>query len=263
MSREPARSTRAEQPVPIRRIVTISITSTLVILAGLYAFHRTEQFLIGDPRFALNGPDGAAETPTLEVAGAAHSSPQAIQAVFAQDMGRSIYLLPLWERRTTLRSVDWIRDASVSRLWPNHVVVNISERKPVAFVAVGHSRFGLIDEDGVVLPQASGKFTLPVLGGVHPSDAIAERRDRVHRLLRLTRDLGDQAQKISEVDVSDRDNLKVRQPWDGKLVTLQLGDRNFALRYRNFVNHYAEIRQQLPGAVNLDLRVEDRITVVE
>ena len=68
---------------------------------------------------------------------------------------------------------------------------------------------------------------------------------------------------ISEIDVSDGDNLKVSQPYDGRSLTLLLGDRNFAARYGNFVSHYGQIQQHLPGAAILDLRVEDRITVVE
>jgi hypothetical protein len=47
------------------------------------------------------------------------------------------------------------------------------------------------------------------------------------------------------------------------MITLFLGDHNFAGRYRNFVSHYAEIQRRLPGAAMLDLRLEDRITVVE
>ena len=42
-----------------------------------------------------------------------------------------------------------------------------------------------------------------------------------------------------------------------------LGDQDFAARYQNFINHYAEIRQRMPAATTLDLRLEDRITVVE
>jgi cell division protein FtsQ len=251
------------RPVPTRRIIFISAVVVLLVVAGLVIFNRIEQFLIGDPRFALNGPEGAAETPTLEVAGAAHAPQRAIQAVFAHDVGRSVYLLPMSERRAALRSVDWVKDASIARIWPNRIVVRVAERRPVAFVAMGPTRFGLIDVDGVILPPAADRFKFPVLAGVRPSDKIEERRDRVHRMLRLTEDLGDLGAQISEIDVSDRDNLHVTQPWEGRMVTLYLGDHNFALRYRNFLNNFPAIKQRLPGAVNLDLRIEDRITVVE
>jgi hypothetical protein len=96
-----------------------------------------------------------------------------------------------------------------------------------------------------------------------PSDSVDKRREGVQRVLRLESDLGEAMANISEVDVSDGDNLKVSQPYDGRSLTLLLGDRNFAARYGNFVSHYGQIQQHLPGAAVLDLRVEDRITVVE
>ena len=230
----------------------------------LFAWHRLEQFLIRDPRFALNGPDGSPDTATLEILGAAHASRRQIEAVFADDSGRSVYLLPLTDRRATLRTVDWVKDASIARLWPNRVLVSIDERKPVAFVTLTPSRFALIDEDGVILPPATDRFKLPVLAGVRSSDPLAERRDRVHRMLRLTRGSGRCGiAKFPKIDVSDRDNLKVTQPYDGRMVTLLLGDHNFALRYQNFVRNYPEIKRRLPDATTLDLRLEDRITVVE
>jgi len=263
---EPKRA-RARGPAPARRgistgrIVAIALAFCVVLIASLYLFHRLEQFLIRDPRFALAGTDG--DTAAVEIFGAAHASRSQIERVFAIDLGRSVYLLPLADRRDALKTVDWVKDASIARLWPNRVVVRVEERKPVAFLTLGPSRFALIDEDGVILPRAPDRFTLPVLTGVRASDSLADRRDRVHRMLRLTRDLGDEARNISEVDVSDRDNLKVTAPHSGHMVTLLLGDRNFALRYQNFVNHFNEIKRRLPDAATLDLRLEDRITVVD
>jgi hypothetical protein len=47
------------------------------------------------------------------------------------------------------------------------------------------------------------------------------------------------------------------------MVTLLLGDRDYAMRYQNFIRNYPEIKRRLPGAATLDMRLEDRITVVE
>ncbi len=263
---EPKR-TRARSNPPARnsvstaRIVTIAIAFAVLLIASLYLFHRMEQFLIRDPRFALSGVD--ADPGAIEIAGAAHASRAEIERVFSIDLGRSVYLLPLSDRRETLRSVDWIKDASIARLWPNRVVVSVQERKPVAFLTLAPARFALIDEDGVILPPAEDRFTLPVLTGVRASDSIEARRDRVHRMLRLTTDLGDNVRNISEIDVSDRDNLKVTVPRDGHIMTLLLGDRDFARRYQVFLNHYGEIKRQRPNAATLDLRLDDRITAVD
>ena len=246
--------------ISTKRIIATFVTAAVVLAAILYAFHVAEQFLITDSRFALGGAEDGS---SLQIVGAAHASRPAIQKVFADDEGVSVYLIPLSERRDALREVSWIKEASVARVWPNRVIVRVKERAPVAFVRLNASRFGLIDGEGVILPPATDRFKLPVLAGVRASDPVINRREGVQRMLRLTADLGDATGNISEIDVSDGDNLKVTQPYDGRSLTLLLGDRNFAARYKNFVSHYGQIQQRLPGAAVLDLRLEDRITVVE
>ena len=249
--------------VPRLKIAIGVVIATVVLVISLYGWHRFEEFLIHDSRFAVNGPDGAEDASAIQIQGAQHASRRAIEAAFADDMGRSLYMVPLDGRRATLRTVDWVKDATVMRLWPNRVLVRVAERKPVAFVTLGGSRYGLIDEDGVIRPPATDRFHLPVLKGVNARDPLADRRDRVQRMLRLLRALGSNADKVAEVDVNDRDDLRVTQPYDSRMVTLLLGDQNFAVRYQNFLNHYAEIREKMPNATSLDLRLEDRITVVE
>jgi cell division protein FtsQ len=245
------------------RIVTRGFITLVGLLLGLLVFHYVERFLIIDPRFALNGEDATAASASVEVSGAVHASQRAIQDVFAEDQGRSVYVIPISDRRDALRMVDWVKDASVARIWPNRMLVTVAERKPVAFVTLGRAGFGLIDEDGVILPPAQDRFSLPVLTGVRATDTIALRRDRVRRMLHVTAELGDQAHDLSEIDVSDRDNVKISQAYHGKVLTLLLGDHNLNARYRNFVSHYPEIQRRLPAATTLDLRLEDRITVVE
>jgi cell division protein FtsQ len=257
--KKPSASART-QLFSMPRLIATFVTAAIFLGLALYGFHRLEQFLIMDPRFALSGPgDGS----SLEIDGAAHASRPGIEKIFGDDMGASVYLIPLSERRDAIRDVPWVREASVARVWPNRVIVRVKERTPIAFVRMNSSRFGLIDVEGVILPPATDRFKLPVLSGVHPSDSVAKRREGVQRVLRLESDLGEAMANISEVDVSDGDNLKVSQPYDGRSLTLLLGDRNFAARYQNFVSHYGQIQQHLPGAAVLDLRVEDRITVVE
>jgi cell division protein FtsQ len=240
------------------RLIAGTLTAALVLIGTLGAYHRVVQLLIRDPRFTLDDLENA-----LLVTGAEHASHRAVEAVFADDYGRSVYEVPIGDRRMTLKTVDWVKEATVARIWPNRLVARITERKPVAFITLTSGRAALIDEDGVILPQARDRFALPVLAGVRASDPLARRRERVGILLGFLSEIGEQGHEISEVDVSDRDNLKIQQPYEGRVVTLLLGNRHFLLRYQNFRSHIAEIKRKLPGASTLDLRLEDRITVVE
>src|SRR6266849_3256842 len=120
----PAANSRESAQMP--RIVLRVVVLGLLSLAALYGFHRLEEFLIHDPRFALNGPDGAADGETLEIEGPAHASASEIARVFSDDLGRSVYLLPLADRRAALRTVNWVQDASVARMCSNLVVVGVT-----------------------------------------------------------------------------------------------------------------------------------------
>lgn len=244
--------------------IALTAACALVLVGLLYGFHRLEQFLIRDTRFTFNDPasndPGASES--LEVSGAPHVSPRAIEAVFSEDFGRSAYLIPLSDRRSSLRNVAWVKDASVARFWPNRVMVGVTERRPVAYVSMPVGKPALIDEEGVILPPVEERFTLPTLLGVRANDKLSLRRERVQRLLGLMKDLGSAGRNASAVNVSDPDDVKLSEPLDGRTVTLLLGDRDFALRHQNFIRYYEEIRKKMPDAAVLDLRVEDRITVL-
>jgi cell division protein FtsQ len=245
------------------------ITAISVTLAGgIYASQQFQQFMIRDPRFFLPGPvDYGLESPNLELTGVKYASRAQVLRVFDQDYGRSLYLFPLADRRKTLRNMRWVHDATVLRIWPNRLSVQIIERQPAAFVklpADNIARWALIDDEGVILdPPAKSVFRLPVLAGIRPSESLEKRGTRVRRMQRLTKELGRLADKVSEVDVSDLDNLKITEPVEGTAVSLMLGDRNFSSRLRNFLDHYQDIHARMPQASTFDLRLDDRITGLE
>jgi cell division protein FtsQ len=239
-------------------------------VGAIAAFHQTEAFLTGDTRFVLSGPtEDGQESPGVRLHGVGHAPRGRVLAVFDRDYGRSIYLVPLAERRRQLLAVEWVKDASVRRTWPNRLDVYLSERQPVAFVAVpaargGVSRLALIDEDGVILePPARAEYRLPVLTGIRQDQSLAARGDGVRRMARLVAEAGPLAGKISEIDVSDRENLKVTEAIDGRALTLLVGNRDFRRRLEKFHGYYPEIRGQLGEAATLDLRVENRIIAVK
>lgn len=277
MPRRAATATALEIPVPkppsklFRSVQTVfNWTAGITILVGcLFAAWQIEQFVLTDKRFTLQGPpEPGVPSEHFQIAGIQHASEQQITDAFLKDFGRSIYLCPIAERRRTLLAVDWVKEASVSRIWPNRLTVRITERTPVAFVQIpgpdDTMLYGLVDGEGVMLdPQRASKLALPVIGGLATGrNDEAKRRDQVKRFLRLQTELGPSIDQISEIDVTDIENIKVTQVFEGKALTLMLGNQQFLTRYRNFVDNYGEIRKRLPDAIVLDLRLKDRITAV-
>ena len=247
------------------------VAGMLLMVTTLFAWHRTEDFLIKDSRFrVVEADDFIGRSPNLVVEGIHYASSSQVRHVFAKDFGRSLYLVPVQKRREELLEIDWVEDATVSKVWPDTVKVHIHERQPVAFVRLpplrasdGLSRFALIDKDGFILrPRIAAKFTLPVVAGISESEDIEARRARVHRALGMLKDVGSLAGQISEVDVSDPNNLIVSEHVANGVVNLIIGDENYAQRLQNFLANYQEIREKRPDAKTLDLRVDGAITAV-
>lgn len=250
------------------RFVLWGLAGCVALLTMIWGAQQFEQFLIADPRFVLPPPpDYGQESPNLEVDGIRFANRAQVLRVFANDFGRSVYLLPLAERQRALCRVSWVKDATIVRLWPNRVAVRVTERHPAAFVAVesgGIARWTLIDAAGVILepPEGRHKFDLPILRGVRLGEKADMRGVRVRRMQNLLKELGPLADNVSEIDVSELDNLKVTEKMQDHAIKLILGDYNFRNRMQNFLDHYADIRRRMPDAKVLDLRLDDRITVV-
>jgi cell division protein FtsQ len=247
--------------IPWRLVLSILLWAGVGVCL-LIVGRRVEAYAGINPQFRL-------EPANLSIHGLANASRSKVLRVFEPDFGRSVFLMPLAERRCRLLAVDWIEDATVSRLWPNRAVVRVTERRPVAFVSVplgrnAGSKIALIDARGVLLERPPrAKFAFPVLKGVTPEQSERERAQRVEAMLSLLRDLGPAAAQVSEIDVSSLDNLSVVAEVDGSTVELVLGDRNLGRRFQSFAAHYAEIRKRTPEAAVFDLRLDDRITAKE
>jgi cell division protein FtsQ len=237
-----------------------------VFVSTAIAAHKMEHFVSTDPqfRFSLEQRDA------IGIEGLRHASRAAVTRIFAPDSGRSIYLMPLAERRRRLLAIDWVEDAFVSRLWPNRILVRLTERTPVAFVNVPvpgktrSSRLALIDAEGVFLePPPGSKFNFPILQGVSDQQTEAVRRARVAAMQHLMEELGPLGKDVSEINAANTDDMRVVMQMDHRALELELGDSGFARRVSFFINHYPDVKRRSPAVTFFNLRLEDNIITKE
>ena len=268
MAQETSKKRRRIPTKTVVRYSSIAAAMCLVLAGGIYASQGFEQFLIRDPRFFLPGPaEYGHQSANIELSGVRYASRARILGLFDEDYGRSIYLLPLAARRKALLNINWVREASLVRVWPDRLDVVVTERQPVAFLRLPSTditRWALIDDEGFILdPPAHAPFHLPVLSGIPPGEPAAKRAKRVRRMQQLMKDLARHSDGVSEVDVSDLDDLKISWAIQGRAVTLLMGESNFSSRIENFLDHYSDIHRKMPKASTFDLRLDDRITGLE
>jgi cell division protein FtsQ len=203
----------------------------------------------------------------IEVAGLQNVTRYQIMEVMGGDIGRNIFFVPLTERKQALEKIPWVESASVMRFVPNRLRIEIHERIPVAFARVG-SKILLIDPVGTLmdLPAAGKKkYSFPVILGMNPGEPTSTRaaRMKIYNDLVSQLDAGGThySQDLSEVDLSDAEDVKVVASDPQGEVLVHLGSSNYLERYKVYVSHVREWRQQFDKLESVDLRYDRQIIV--
>jgi cell division septal protein FtsQ len=239
------------------------------VFAALSAADQVDQFLASDSAFVLPpGVRDAGAPGHLTLRGAVYASENRIRDVFAGDVGQSIYFIDLAARRQALLAIPWVEDASIARLWPNRLLVEIRERRPVAFLAPppnAPARIVFIDRHGVLLPVPAKPedLSLPILAGVSQRQTLEQRKLRVTQFLSVMQALGEWRDRVDEADLADPRNAQIVLQADKRAFLIRLGDRNFRTRIEHFLAYHGQILTEHPDACGFDLRSDGYIAVVE
>jgi cell division protein FtsQ len=203
----------------------------------------------------------------IEITGLQNVSRYQILEVMGGDIGRNIFFVPLSERKQTLEKIPWVESASVMRFVPNRLRIEIHERTPVAFARVG-SKIMLIDPVGTLmdLPAAGKKkYSFPVILGMNLGEPASTRaaRMKIYNDLVSQLDAGGThySQELSEVDLTDGEDVKVLPSDPQGEVLVHLGSSNYLERYKVYVSHVREWRQQFDKLESVDLRYDGQIIV--
>ncbi|MCU1320704.1 MAG: hypothetical protein JWM43_353 [Acidobacteriaceae bacterium] len=248
--------------------IAASVTAVAVLGMGVGGAMWVRSALLHDARFVV--PSSAA----IAVEGNKHVTRAQLLSIFGGDVDRNIFTVSLAERRADLERLPWVEHATVMRLLPDHLRVSIVERTPVAFVRQG-GHIGLVDKTGVLMDMVSGageatgggaQYSFPVLTGIAPSEPLSTRSARMKIFDKFTADLDSDGRKISqglsEVDLSDPEDVKAMIPDEHSEVMVHFGDTDFLDRYDKYKAHLSEWRTQYPKLASVDMRY-DRQVVLE
>ena len=241
--------------------LTWGVLALVVFFLGSVAVASLYHYGEHSWRFRIESSDN------IELAGLQNVTRYQVMEVMGGDIGRNIFFVPLTTRKLALEKIPWVESASVMRFVPNRLRIEIHERTPVAFARVG-SRIFLIDSVGTLmeLPAAGKKkYSFPVILGMNAGEPLSTRGAR----MKIYRDLVSQldgggahySQDLSEVDLSDAEDVKVLPSDPQGEVLVHLGSSNYLDRYKVYVSHVREWRQQFDKLESVDLRYDRQIVV--
>ena len=222
-------------------------------------------------RFALYSPAVLLEKPEqIEVKGNHIVSGEAVRQQFVHDRGRSVLLISLDARRSQLQELPWVEQASVQRILPNRIRVELTERTPVAFLRNG-SELALMDAHGVLLYRPDGEeFHFPIVTGISESMPREERERHMQIYQEFLKDAdlvrAGSRDNVSEVDFSNPRDLRVvmtglSNATDPQAVTLHFGQDNFTTKYKNVVDNFSAWQAKNRHIQSLDLQYSRQVVV--
>ncbi len=252
-------------PLPLPRNTTgkLKLAFLVVMIAAGVAlvYMALNRYGTGSWRFRLDSSDN------IGISGNHNVSRAQVMEVMASDIDRNIFFVPLEQRQQQLEQIPWVKSASVMRLLPNRLKIVISERTPVAFVDID-SHIHLIDAAGVVMDMPTGRtagYSFPVIVGMSDSDPLSTRAARMKIYSQFVKEMDSggahYSSAISDVDVSDPDDVKATVTDPKGAVLVHLGSSNFLERFQSYVAHVQEWRSQFPNLESVDLRYDHQVIV--
>jgi cell division protein FtsQ len=263
---------RARRRVPVRRgilpktqrgRILFAVISIAAVALSVVSGVAARNFFRNDPRFRINSAS------FIQSVGNSQVTRPELLSVFGSDIGRNVFFVPLGERRKQLEQLPWVGGATVMRLLPNQLRVSIVERVPVAFVRSGDT-IKLVDAHGVLLNMTPammrGKhYSFPVVTGISARDPLSVRAARMHFYQEFISDLdsggGKVSQQLSEVDISDPEDIRALLPAQGSDILVHFGDGSFLERYRRFEQNLAEWKRQYPHLASADMRYDNQVVL--
>jgi cell division protein FtsQ len=226
----------------------------LVCLGALIAW-----YVLRSPHFDLSGPDSVILTGN-------HFVSQAdISNAIGAGAEPNLFRLSLDDVRREVESIPWVQSASLRRVLPNHLQVDVTERKPVAYVNTGNG-LKLVDREGVLLEKpAEVSFDFPVVTGIDRSMSAADRKARLALFDRFEQELKSQVDGagwlVSEVDLSDDGDLKALLVQGRETILVHFGNRDFGERFGTFLTLLPQIQTATAAVDSVDLRYRGQVVV--
>lgn len=193
----------------------------------------------------------------IEVKGNNFLSEGEVREMLGPAMGGNLVGADLDALRSNLAASPWVGGAVVRRKLPDTLLVDVTERFPIALAEA--DQLYVMDASGELIdllgPRTAG-FDLPIVRGLK-GVSVEVRQDRARRANALLEDLGELSAEVSEISVDRSGDLLVILRGDGSV--LKLAEPPYRKRVLSFLALRQKLRERCPDAEYFDLRFKDRI----
>jgi cell division protein FtsQ len=243
-----------------RRLLVLAFAGVAGVAGAFYGMN----FLLYSPTMFLLKPD------QIELTGNRIVSREAVLQQFVHDHNRSVLRVALDTRRSQIEQIPWVESASVQRILPNRIRVELTERTPVAFARNGNE-LALIDAHGVILERPQGEdLRFPIVSGVSEDVPRDQREKRMQVYQEFTKSIdmvrAGSFEGVSELDLSNPKDLRavmtgLAGPTDSQAVTIHFGASEFTGKYKMLVDNFSQWQANTGRVQSIDLQYMRQVVV--
>jgi cell division protein FtsQ len=264
-TRKKAAQKISKAPIASRRLRSIFKVTVKLFIILLIAFFLASIFVYAftSERFQVH---------SIVFQGCKHLKPKQLETMIRRDFPANIFRIDLGHLKYRLEKEPWIRKVEIRRILPSDLVIYIQERIPATILEISGDLM-LADRDGTLLDAYDpkyGKLDAPVLKGFLGKDAAGYRKNYKENAARMQQALAmlseiesgspSYTSKISEIDISNPDNLKLLLVDDSAEICL--GEKDYLKRFQKLMdnlNTYQEVKSQNNNIATVDLRLTGKI----
>ncbi len=253
-----------------RRVAGYGVLGVVGIAVAWAGTH----FLLYSPKMLLLNDE------QIEVTGNHIVTREAVLQSFLRDRNHSVVRVPLDTRRSELEQMPWVESATVQRVLPNRLRVELTERTPIAFLKNGNE-LALVDAQGVILDRPEGEdLHFPIVTGISEDLPREQREKRMQIYQEFIKDIDlvrpGSSDRVSEIELANPKDLRavitglgrsnnavpgIPDEADAQAVTVHFGSGEFTGKYRMLVENFAQWQANAGHVRSVDLQYARQVVI--
>jgi cell division protein FtsQ len=248
----------ARRRSPVSKHVWLVVRVVVPVLLLGYGAYRGVTLIAASPSLQISH---------MVVRGHERMSTGEVLALVEGLRGQNILGVSLEEWQDKLLTSPWVERATIRRVLPSTLEINIRERRPMGIGRLGATMY-LIDQKGVIVDEYGPNYAdidLPIIDGLgaSPQDGGSiidvTRAEFAARVISALSARPDIAKQVSQLDVADLHDAVVIL--DGDPALLRLGDTEFVARLQQYIDLAPALRERMSAIDYVDLRFDERLYV--
>ncbi|MGQ9646782.1 MAG: cell division protein FtsQ/DivIB [Thermodesulfobacteriota bacterium] len=237
---------------------TLRITLALLLFSfSLFIGHRLYAHVLGDPLFRVR---------EVEIEGCQRIPKEVLLSLITIEGMPNLFTLRLREVARRLESHPWIDQVKVRKVFPDRIVVEVVERRPIAILQLEELYY--IDDKGVIFSPVgdSDRYNFPFLTGLN-RETLEKNPEEANRLIMKALELLSIAEKERGTPLEEISEIHMEKTFgvhcftQGEGLEVKMGWENFGEKLKKLSLIWSDLKKRGWVATSIDCSDARRIVV--